>query len=159
MSDMASSETDIYAASFFLADHVVAESGKLYVNGGFWNRLTFPSYPAVTHFGVGSVLVIPWRAYHQAHNFAIWFEDPDAKRVGGELGGEFTVGAAPDMKVGDETVMPIAAMINNFSFESSGDFAAVLAVDGTELARWKFRAAQVPFGFQPAFQVVDGAEN
>ena len=42
--------TDIYAEAFFTADHGAVENGKLYVNGGFWNRLGFPSYPAVTPF-------------------------------------------------------------------------------------------------------------
>lgn len=143
---MTNSDTDIYAAGFLLADHAAVENGKLYVQGGFWNRLRFPTFPAVTHFGVAAVLIVPWRAYHQTHRFSIWFEDPDGNRFGGELEGEFQVGTAPDMKVGDETVMPISAMINNFAIERPSDLAAVLAVDGLELARFKFRAVQVANG-------------
>lgn len=142
-------ETDIFAPAFFMADHATVESGKVYTNGAFWNRLNFPGFPAVTHFAVVAVLNIPWRAYHQNHKFLVWFEDADAKRLPGEIGGEFTVGAAPDMKVGDATTMPIAAMVNNFAIAQAGDYAAVLSVDGLEIARWPFRANQQFMSMQP----------
>lgn len=141
-------DTDIYSPAFFMADHAAVESGKVYSNGAFWNRLQFPGFPAVTHFAIVAVLNIPWRAYHQMHKFSVWFEDADAKRVAGEIGGEFSVGTAPDMKVGDETIMPIAAMVNNFTLSNAGDYAAVLAVDGQEISRWKFRAMLLPAGLQ-----------
>jgi len=142
-------DTDMYAHAFFMCDHAAVESGKVYTNGAFWNRLNFPGFPAVTHFAIVAVLNIPWRAYHQPHKFAVWFEDADAQRLPGELGGEFTVGAAPDMKVGDATIMPISAMVNNFTLTKAGDYAAVLAIDGIEIDRWPFRATQVFTGMQP----------
>lgn len=147
---MTTPQTDIFAAGFVLADHAAVESGKVYIQGGFWNRLFFPSFPAVTHFGVAAILHVPWRAYHQTHKFSIWFEDADGGRVGGEMGGEFSVGTSPDMRVGDETIMPVSAMINNFAIERPGDFAAVLSVDGAEISRWPFRAVHVPAGFGQA---------
>lgn len=134
---------DLHAPAFFLADHTAVESGKLYVNGGFWSRLNFPSFPAVTTFGVAVVLSIPWRAYHQPHKFSVWFEDADGKKFGGDIGGDFTVGASPEMKVGDSTIMPIAALVGNFMIPNPGDYAAVLSVDGQELSRWSFRAIQI----------------
>ncbi|MCU1414935.1 MAG: hypothetical protein JWN80_2275 [Microbacteriaceae bacterium] len=146
---MTNADTDIYSPAFFMADHAAVESGKVYANGAFWNRMQFPGFPAVTHFGVVAVLNIPWRAYHQPHKFAVWFEDADGGRVAGELGGEFTVGTTPDMKVGDETVMPIAAMVNNFTLTKAGDYSAVLAVDGQEISRWTFKAVLLPAGMQP----------
>ena len=36
--------------AFFVADHADVVGGKVYVNGGFWSRLQFPSYPAVTSY-------------------------------------------------------------------------------------------------------------
>jgi hypothetical protein len=146
---MTNADTDIYAPAFFLADHAAVESGKVYTSGAFWNRLNFPSFPAVIHFGVVAVLNVPWRAYHQQHKFAVSFEDEDGRAIAGELGGEFTVGASPDMKVGDETIMPISAMVNNFTVGKAGTYAALLTVDGQEIARWSFRAAQLPMGMQP----------
>lgn len=37
----------MHAAAFFLADHASVESGKVYANGAFWNRLNFPTYHKV----------------------------------------------------------------------------------------------------------------
>jgi hypothetical protein len=147
---MTEPETDLYAVAFFLADHAVVENGKVYTNGAFWNRQALPSFPAVSTFSVVAVLHVPWRAYHQTHKFTVWFEDADARRIAGQLDGEFQVGAAPEMKVGDPTIMPFAATVANFTLERAGDFAAVLAVDGTEIARWSFRATQVFGGAEPS---------
>ena len=77
--------TDIYAEAFFTADHGAVENGKLYVNGGFWNRLGFPSYPAVYSFSICAVIHIPWRAHHQSHSFAISFEDADGRTTPNRL--------------------------------------------------------------------------
>lgn len=136
-------DMDLFAPAFFLADYVAVENGKLYSSGAFWSRFNLPSFPSVANFGVAVVLSIPWRAYHQVHKFAVWFEDADGKRLAGDLGGEFTVGAAPDMKVGEPTIMPISAMVGNFVIPNAGDYSAVLHVDGQELARWPFRAVQI----------------
>ena len=136
-------DTDLHADAFFLADHAAVESGKLYVSGGFWNQLGFSNFPQAYTFSVAAVLHVPWRAYHRAHKFAVWFEDADGKRLGGQLDGEFQVGAAANMKVGDPTIMPFAGTVSNFPIPSAGDYAAVLSVDGTELSRWVFRARQI----------------
>lgn len=136
-------EIDLRAEAFFLADHAAVESGKVYVNGAFWNRLNFVSFPAVSTFSVVAVLHVPWRAYHRAHKFSVWFEDADGQRMPGEFEGEFQIGTAPDMKVGDPTIMPIAAVVGNFTFPRAADYSAVLQVDGAEIARWPFRTVQV----------------
>lgn len=143
-------ETDIFSPAFFLADHVAVENGKLYVNGGFWNRFNFATFPGIASFGVGVILSVPWRAYHQLHKFSVWFEDADGNRLPADFQGEFTIGASPEMKVGDPTIMPIGAMVGNFAFQSAGDYSAVLSVDGQVINRWSFRAAQVFSPAQPA---------
>lgn len=136
-------ETDLFARAFFLADHASVERGKVYTNGAFWNRLTFQTFPAVMTFSVAAVLQIPWRALHTTHRLAVWFEDADAAKMSSGFQAQLKLGAAPDMKVGDPTLMPISATVGNFSFPRPGDYAAVLEVDGTEIARWPFRASQV----------------
>lgn len=134
---------DLHAEAFFTADHAAVESGKLYVNGGFWSRLNFPSFPAVHNFAVCIVLHIPWRAHHQRHKFAVSFEDADGQTTSNRAEGQFQSGTAPDMRPGDYTVAPIAILVNGFVLQRAGDYAAVLHVDGTEISRWRFRAIQV----------------
>ncbi|MGO9078768.1 MAG: DUF6941 family protein [Streptosporangiaceae bacterium] len=134
---------DLHAEAFFTADHAVVESGKLYVNGGFWSRLNFPSFPMVHNFAVCVVLHVPWRAHHQRHTFAISFEDADGQTSPNRLEGQFQTGTAPDMRTGDYSLVPIAVMVNGFVLQRSGDYSAVLEIDGTEVSRWRFRAVQV----------------
>jgi hypothetical protein len=135
--------TDLHADAFFTADHADAQAGKLYVNGGFWTRLNFASFPAVHSFSICAVLHIPWRANHQSHSFAIFFEDADGQTIANRLEGEFSTGTLPDMRPGDFSEFPIAAQVGNFVFQRPGDYAAVLQIDGTEVARWRVRAVQV----------------
>jgi len=140
---MTAPDTDIHAVAFFLAEHAVVESGKAYVNGGFWNRLNFPSFPAPAFFSIVAVIEVPWRAYHSKHKFAISIDDADANSLPARFEGEFQVGAAPDMKVGDPTMMPVSINVNGMPFERPGDYSFILRVDGTEIARWGVRVVQV----------------
>ncbi len=133
---------DIQACAFFLSDHAAVENGKLYVNGGFWNQVYSAAYPVARAFGVAAVLHIPWRKHHQGHAFSVTFEDADGRPLTARFEGQFRVGTAPNMRVGDFTVIPLAAFVTNFVLDRAGDYAAVLAVDGTELARWRFRAVE-----------------
>ncbi len=142
--------TDIHAEAFFLADHAAVENGKVYVNGGFVARVGLPSYPANVALAVVAVLYIPWRAYHQTHKFLITAEDADGKEMPLRIEGDFQVGAAPDMKVGDPTIMPFAAVINALPILGPGRYSFVLAVDGGEIDRWAFQAVQVVVPGYPA---------
>ena len=135
---------EIQAFAFFLADHVVVENGKLYVNGGFWNQVYSAEYPVARAFGLAAVLHIPWRKHHQGHAFTVTFEDADGRPLTARFEGQFRVETAPNMRVGDFTVMPVAAFVTNFVLDRPGDYAALLEVNGTELARWRFRAIEAP---------------
>jgi hypothetical protein len=134
--------TDLHAEAFFTADHAAVENGKLYVNGGGWNRIGHPSFPAVQTFAVAAILHIPWRAHGQLHGFVIWFEDADGEAVGGRIDGRFQVAIPPDALPGDYSVMPVAVNINGFVLPRPGDYSAVLSLDGTEITRWRFRVTQ-----------------
>ncbi len=133
---------EVQAAAFFLADHAVVENGKLYVNGGFWNQVHSPAYPAARAFSVAAVLHIPWHRHHEAHLFAITFADADGGILAGKFEGQFRVGTAPNMRVGDFTIMPLAVHATGFVLERPGDYVAQLEVNGRELARWRFRAVE-----------------
>jgi hypothetical protein len=135
---------DFEVLGFFPADHAVAVDGKVYVNGGFWNMLRFPSFPHVAPaFSLVAVLKVPYRAYHQDHKMTLLLEDADGKPLGLRVDGEFRVGTEPHMRVGDPTVMPLAVQVNNLTIETPGDVVMKLEVDGTELARYGVRVVQV----------------
>jgi hypothetical protein len=137
-------ETDFEVMGFFPADHAVASEGKVYVNGGFWDTLRFPTYPHTIAFSLVAVVRVPYRAYHQDHNFELTLEDADGATMPLRIGGSFRVGSEPHMRVGDPTTMPIAANVAQFTFEKPGDFAFVLSIDGTPLARFAPSSSPCP---------------
>jgi len=148
---------DLWAEAFFTADHAAVENGKLYVNGGYWTRLNFVSFPAAQNFAVAVVLHIPWRAHRQGHRFAISFEDADGQKVGGRVEGQFQAEPLPDMRMGDFSLAPLAIQVNGFVLQRAGDYSAVLEVDQTEISRWRFRAAQI--SAEPAPSAENGSAS
>lgn len=140
---MTRADTDIHSVAFFTADHAAVESGKLYINGGCWDRLTLGSFPAAVSLAVVAVLHVPWHAYHRRHSFAVTVEDADGKNLPVEFKGDFQVGAAPEMKIGQPTIMPIAAVANGMPVDRPGDISFVLSVDGGEIDRWTIHINQV----------------
>jgi hypothetical protein len=134
-------ETDLYAAAFFLADHAAVENGKIYMNGGFWNQMQFPSFPAASTFSVVGVINVPWSAHHQLHKFSVIFTDADGHKFDGEFGGEFQITPNPGIEIGQPFLMPIAAAANGFIFPTPGHYSAQLLVDDREIARWGFRVS------------------
>jgi len=52
------------------------------------------------------------------------------------------VGASPEMRLGDPTVMPIAVNANAVRLETPGHYKFVFAVDDKPLAFWRFGAQQ-----------------
>jgi hypothetical protein len=135
--------TDFRVLAFFAADHAQAVAGKVYVNGGYWNRLRFPTYPAIVpSLSLVAVLEVPYRAYHQDHNFRLGMEDADGNVLPLEATGSFRIGAEPDLRVGDPTLMPIAIPITGLKIDKPGDYAFTLSIDGAELERYQVRAVQ-----------------
>lgn len=148
---------DVHAEAFFTADHAAVQSGKLYVNGGFWTRLNFASFPAAHSFSICVVLHIPWREHPQNHAFAISFEDADGQPTPYRLEGRYQAGALAGTRPGDFTEVPMALQVANFVFPRPGDYAAVLQVDGKEIRRSRLSAVDVA-GVQqttPPRQVAD----
>lgn len=104
----------------------------------------FPSFPAVQPaFGVVAVIEVPWRAYHQDHRFSIGLQDEDGKSLPLNIEGEFRVGAAPDLRKGDPSMVSVAVGVNNLTLERPGDYSFTMAIDGLEVARYPVRAVQV----------------
>lgn len=135
--------TDVHAEAFFTADHAAVHSGKLFVNGGCWTRLRFPSFPAVHNFSICVVLHVPWDEHQQNHAFAVSFEDADGQPTPYRLEGHYQTCALAGMRPGDLTAVPMALQVANFVFQRPGDYAAVLQVNGKEIRRLRFSAVEV----------------
>lgn len=142
-------DSGITSHAFFLADYASVESGKAYVSGGFWNRMSMPEFPASSFFSVVAVIDVPWSAYDTVHGFSISVEDEDANELPARFDGEFQVITAPSMSIGEPTIMPIAAVINGLVFEAPGEFSFILRIDETEADRCPLRVVLVEEPAEP----------
>jgi hypothetical protein len=138
--------------AFFAADHAVKEaSGKLYINGGFFNLLRFQVYPAVLPtLGIGASLHVPWHAYHEDHHFVITMVDEDRQPLEFRIEGAFRVGADALLGHGDPSVVNIGGTVTNVIFQRPGRYRLELTVDGKPLDHWGLHLLQLPTGLPSA---------
>jgi len=134
---------DFKALALFTADHAAVENGKVYVNGGFWDVLNEPSYPAQVSISLVAVISVPSRAYLEDHRVTVEMVDADEERLPLKIEGNVRVGAAPHLNPGEPSTLPLAFPLNGVLLERAGDYWFVLSVDGDELARYHIRAIQM----------------
>jgi hypothetical protein len=138
-----SSPMDFRALALFTADHAAVENGKVYVNGGFWDVLNQPSYPAQVSMSLVAVISVPSRAYLEDHRVTVEMVDADEERLPLKIEGNVRIGAAPHLNPGEPSTLPLAFPLNGVLLERAGDYWFVLSVDGDELARYHIRAIQM----------------
>ena len=134
---------DFRALALFTADHAAVENGKVYVNGGFWDVLNQPSYPAQVSISLVAVISVPSRAYLEDHRVTVEMVDADEERLPLKIEGNVRIGAAPHLNPGEPSTLPLAFPLNGVLLERAGDYWFVLSVDGDELARYHIRAIQM----------------
>jgi hypothetical protein len=136
---------EIGSRAFFAADHAEAVNGKVYVNGGFWNRWRGTSYPQVfPPLALVAVLDVPFAQYNRNHTVAISMVDADEKEQPLRAEGIIRVGADVSMDYGESSLVPFAATFTNVLIPSAGTYSFVLSVDGVELDRFQVKALQLP---------------
>jgi hypothetical protein len=129
---------------FFTADHAAVVGGKLYVNGGAWDVLNFPAYPAqIPSISLIIVVRVPSWAYHEDHKLTVEIVDADEEPLDFRVEADFRIGAGAHMRRGDPTIMPVAVPVIGMTIPRAGDYSFVLKIDGNEEARFGVRAVQV----------------
>jgi hypothetical protein len=120
-----------------LCDHSEAVNGKLYLTGGGWNVLRLPELPAEWSFSIGLGIDVAYHETNDPHELVVTVQDPDGVELGDGLTANFETGRPPGLPQGQEQrlVMSIAATA---TFATPGPHAAVVAVNGEELARSRF---------------------
>ena len=120
-----------------LSDHSEAVNGKLYLTGGGWNVLRLPQLPHDWSFHIGLGIDVAWHETNDPHELLVTIQDPDGVELGEGLTANFETGRPPGLPQGQEQrlVMSIAATA---SFNAPGPHAAVVQVNGEELARARF---------------------
>lgn len=135
---------DFRALGFFPADYAVAESGKLYVSGGYWTVLRFPAFPATLPIcAVAAVIEVPFHASQADHHFHIGLEDAERNALPLQIEGDFRVAPGLESRYGEPGAMPLAVPIHGLAFEQPGDYSFVMRVGTKEISRYPFRVVQV----------------
>ena len=100
--------TSMSVLAFFAADHVAASDSKLYVNGGFFNLLRFPVFPAtLPTLGVGVVLKIPFQDTMRDHVLRIGLRGPDHQDLPVRIEARFHTTPSPEAEFGEEEPGPV----------------------------------------------------
>jgi hypothetical protein len=132
------------AQGFFAADYVASPGdSKVYVVGGFFSLLRFPSFPFIlSNLGVVAVIEIPFHEVHRDHTAIIGLRGPSDEELPLRVEARFRTPSTSDAHFGEPHIVPLAANVVNVEFRQPGVYHLVLSLDGTEIARYRFRSAQ-----------------
>lgn len=138
-------EQGIALSAFFIADHAEAVGGKLYANGACWDTLAVRELPAQhPHLSVGIAFHVAQHVSGRTHRIEVKLVDQDMQDVVPPLRGELTSRPRPDAEPGEISTAVMAFNIINVRFSAEGSHSCLLYVDGTELARARFKVAVRP---------------
>jgi hypothetical protein len=130
--------------AFFAADHAVVENGKVYVNGGFFDRVYFPVFPApLASIAVVGLISVSAQHFQRDHRFIVELQEAGNDTPIVKIEGGFRALPAADAEPGEPNHWPLAVPLSGFSLPRAGDYYFVLSINGNEAARYKVRAMQV----------------
>jgi hypothetical protein len=129
--------------AFFAADHAAVENGKVYVNGGFFDRVYFAVFPApIQSIAVVGLIRVHAQQFQRDHQFVLELQVEGNDKPIVKLEGGFRTLPAPDAEPGEPAHWPLAVPLTGFSLPRAGDYYFVLSINGSEVARYKVRAMQ-----------------
>jgi hypothetical protein len=130
--------------ALFLADHAEAVNGKLYVTGGFWDRIFAANFPTKhPHMTACVVVSVPWTETNQEHSLMLALLDADGNEMGPKIEGRFEVGRPPGARAGDASLFQLAVHLTNMTFPRAGEYSfAVQLDDEPKLPRATFKVVK-----------------
>jgi hypothetical protein len=128
-----------------------APSGKLYVLGGQWDRLTVPNFPA-QHPTLAIVLVLRVEYSEALDQHQLEVElTLDGAAKDSKATAQFVTGHAPGQVRGTPSFVPLALTFNNLVFEMPGRYEWVVRADGEVCGRVPIEVVQGTIGGIPVF--------
>jgi hypothetical protein len=125
----------------FLADSVATADGKLFVQGGGWNRLTASLFPAV-HDRIAIGLLVRFDGGDGTHRFELRMLGPagqELKLGDSEQGPIHRIGGEIRAVSDDDQLVPIAINLNGLTLSTPGDYRFVISVDGGDVKSLPFK--------------------
>ena len=130
--------------SAMLADSAQVQAGKLFVLGGGFDTISVRSLPA-THRSLSLAMVAEVEPDERQRDLelAISLVDEDGAELGVKASGRLRVGTPPNLPPGASSVIPIVSPFHNITFPEAKGYAFLVSLNGTELARVRFRVVKV----------------
>lgn len=135
-------------ATFFPCDWAESINGKLYAQGVGWSRI---GADIPCNVGLALLIHVEYNETNLKHKFVIKLEEGDGLPYPPDsplgMGGDFEVGRPPGMQPGEETVVPIAANVNQITI-GEGAYTWRVLLDDEPVAYFPFIAMKLPGGGQ-----------
>ena len=139
-----------FTAQAMLCDSAAAVEGKLYIQGGGWNAIAAGTMPfTAPRIGMAVLIGVPYGATDRRHELTVGLSDEDGStlplgpvvdgRRASHLSVSFEVGRPAALPPGEAQLLPFALNIDGYGFSRPGGYAFVIAVDGHEVTRLRFR--------------------
>jgi Family of unknown function (DUF6941) len=144
--------------AFFAADHVaVTPDAKMYVNGGFFNLLRFPVFPAnLPTLGIGAIVEMPFQDSMRDHTIRIGLRGPEREERPVRVEARFRTAPTLEAQYGEPQLVPFGVTVPNVEFPAPGVYNLVLWLDDVEKKTYRLRAVQTPMVITGARQIPDG---
>ena len=131
-----------------LADWAEIVAGKLYLQGGGWERVAVPSFPFARNIAIVVGLTVPWGATNQRYTVRVTVLNEDTQQEFMRVEGQLETGRPAGLPPGQAQSVMMA--VNNASgLPAAGTYLVAVEIDGEERGRKSFRAEQVPGAGQP----------
>ena len=120
-----------------IGDYAHMADGKLYLQGGGWERLTVnDGFPTKRMVGIAVSVLIPWSETNQPTNFEVEVQTEDGNPVA-KINGQLKVGRPPDHPPG----MPVRSMLAanlGLEFKTAGSYVLIARLEEQEIKRASF---------------------
>ena len=113
-----------------LADWAETINGKLYIQGGGWDRKLVPPKGQPISFGIAAGILVPWHLTNQENRFRLTFETGDGQELS-RIEGGFNVGRSVKALPGQKFRTPFSARVGLSVPEEEGAYLARMVVNGT----------------------------
>lgn len=120
-----------------LGDYAHMADGKLYLQGGGWERLNVNSgFPTKQMFGIATSVLVPWDETNQLINLEIEVQTEDGGSLA-KINGQMKVGRPPDHPPGMTQRSVVAANLP-LELKTAGSYVIIARLEGQEMKRTPF---------------------
>ena len=120
-----------------LGDYVHVADGKLYLQGGGWERLTVNNgFPTKRMVGIATSILVPWDETNQTGNLEIEVQTEDGQLLA-KINGQLKVGRPPDHPPGMSQRSQVAANLM-LEFKTAGSYVIIARLEEQEMKRTPF---------------------